>query len=63
MLRAGERRDGERLTMLVRARDETAPLRDGMLVSRTHLPHAIDGLAVELVGVEGTRGEAAGVPR
>lgn len=63
VLRAGERRDGERLTMLVRARDETAPLRDGMLVSRTHLPHAIDGLAVELVGVEGTRGEAAGVPR
>jgi hypothetical protein len=63
VLRAGERRDGERLAMLVRARDEAAPLRDGMLVSRTHLPHAIDGLAVEVVGGGGAGGAAAGATR
>ena len=68
VVRAGERRDGERLVMLVRARDEAAPLREGMLVSRTHLPHAIDGLAVEVVGdtvvgAQGSGGEAAGAAR
>lgn len=44
-LRAGERRDAERLQLLVRA--DTLPA--GSTVMVTHLPHAIDGLAVELV--------------
>jgi multidrug efflux pump subunit AcrA (membrane-fusion protein) len=45
VLRAGERRDAERLQLLVRA--DTLPA--GSTVMVTHLPHAIDGLAVELV--------------
>ncbi len=43
--RAGERRDGERLQLLVRAETLLA----GSTVMITHLPHAIDGLAVELL--------------
>ena len=47
---------------------KAAPLREVMLVSRTHLPHAIDGLAVEVVGdtvvgAQGSGGEAAGAAR
>ena len=53
VVRAGERRDGERLAVLVRARDATTALRAGQSILATHLPHAIDGLAVEIVG--GTR--------
>lgn len=45
VLREGERRDAERLQLLVRA--DTLPA--GSTVMVTHLPHAIDGLAVELV--------------
>jgi len=45
VLRAGERRDAERLQLLVRA--DTLPA--GSMVMVTHLPHAIDGLAVELI--------------
>lgn len=43
--RAGERRDGERLQLLVRADALVA----GSTVMVTHLPHAIDGLAVEVI--------------
>lgn len=43
--RAGERREGEGLQLLVRAEG----LATGMQIMRTHLPHAIDGLAVEVV--------------
>lgn len=50
VVRAGERRDGEHLAVLVRARDETAALREGQRILSTHLPHAINGLAVEIVG-------------
>jgi hypothetical protein len=49
VVRAGERRDGERLSVLVRARDDSAALRAGQRILATHLPHAIDGLAVEIL--------------
>lgn len=44
--RVGERRDGGSVRVLVRA----AGLRAGETVMSTHLPNAIDGLAVEVVG-------------
>jgi RND family efflux transporter MFP subunit len=53
VVRAGERRDGERLSVLVRARDDSTALRAGQRILATHLPHAIDGLAVEIL--EGAR--------
>ncbi len=43
--RIGERRDGKDLQLLVRA----AELGAGSTVMVTHLPHAIDGLAVEVI--------------
>lgn len=49
IVRAGERREGERLTLLVRPRADAPPLADGARILATHLPHAIDGLAVEVV--------------
>ena len=48
--RAGERRDGSTLTLLVRPANDTDELRSGTRILATHLPHAIDGLAVEVVG-------------
>ncbi|MDX9884859.1 efflux RND transporter periplasmic adaptor subunit [Thauera sp.] len=48
--RAGERRDGSTLTLLVRPANDTTELRSGTRILATHLPHAIDGLAVEVVG-------------
>lgn len=48
--RAGERRDGSTLTLLVRPSASTDGLRPGTRILATHLPHAIDGLAVEVVG-------------
>ena len=48
--RAGERRDGGTLTLLVRPAAETGALASGARILATHLPHAIDGLAVEVVG-------------
>lgn len=48
--RAGERRDGSALTLLVRPSASTDGLRPGTRILATHLPHAIDGLAVEVVG-------------
>lgn len=47
--RAGERRDGSVLTLLVRPVTQTDALRPGTRILATHLPHAIDGLAVEVV--------------
>ena len=47
--RAGERRDGSTLTLLVRPADATDELHSGTRILATHLPHAIDGLAVEVV--------------
>lgn len=43
--RVGERREGDAVRLLVRAE-----LPSGALVMTTHLPNAIDGLAVEVVG-------------
>ncbi len=43
--RAGERRDGDSLRLLVRSE----ALQPGTAVMTTHLPHAIDGLAVEVL--------------
>lgn len=48
--RAGERRDGGTLNLLVRPAAATDALRSGTRILATHLPHAIDGLAVEVVG-------------
>ena len=48
--RAGERRDGGTLTLLVRPATATEALARGTRILATHLPHAIDGLAVEVVG-------------
>lgn len=48
--RAGERRDGGTLTLLVRPAASAQALASGMRILATHLPHAIDGLAVEVVG-------------
>ncbi len=50
IVRAGERREGSALTLLVRAAGSEDALRDGTRILATHLPHAIDGLAVEVVG-------------
>ncbi|MDX9716640.1 MAG: biotin/lipoyl-binding protein [Thauera sp.] len=50
VIRAGERREGDVLTLLVRPRDEGGLLPNGQRILGTHLPHAIDGLAVEVVG-------------
>jgi hypothetical protein len=38
------------LTLLVRPANDTDELRSGTRILATHLPHAIDGLAVEVVG-------------
>lgn len=46
--RVGERRDGDEVQLLVRA----ARLGVGSIVMVTHLPHAIDGLAVEVIQPE-----------
>lgn len=46
--RVGERRDGDEVQLLVRA----AQLGVGSIVMVTHLPHAIDGLAVEVIQPE-----------
>ena len=48
--RAGERREGSTLTLLVRPAAAHAGLRSGARILATHLPHAIDGLAVEVTG-------------
>ena len=48
--RAGERRDGGTLTLLVRPATAAEALARGTRILATHLPHAIDGLAVEVVG-------------
>ena len=48
--RAGERREGSTLTLLVRPAGTHAELRSGARILATHLPHAIDGLAVEVIG-------------
>lgn len=53
--RAGERRDGDALRLLLRADGLPA----GTPVMTTHLPHAIDGLAVEIVGGGAARLAAA----
>lgn len=50
IVRAGERREGNTLELLVRAAAPGDLLRDGTRILATHLPHAIDGLAVEVVG-------------
>lgn len=50
IVRAGERRKGNTLELLVRAAAPGDLLRDGTRILATHLPHAIDGLAVEVVG-------------
>ncbi|MHB1374934.1 MAG: efflux RND transporter periplasmic adaptor subunit [Thauera sp.] len=50
IVRAGERREGSALTLLVRAAGSGEALGDGTRILATHLPHAIDGLAVEVVG-------------
>lgn len=50
IVRAGERREGNTLTLLVRAAGAGDALSDGTRILATHLPHAIDGLAVEVVG-------------
>lgn len=62
VLRVGERREGSELTLLVRPRPEAPPLPPDARMLSTHLPHAIDGLAVEVVGsVPG--GQATGEAR
>ena len=48
--RAGERREGSTLTLLVRPAQENPTLGNGARILTTHLPHAIDGLAVEVIG-------------
>lgn len=48
--RAGERREGSTLTLLVRPAQENPTLGNGARILATHLPHAIDGLAVEVIG-------------
>jgi hypothetical protein len=50
--RAGERREGRTLTLLVRPARENPTLGSGVRILATHLPHAIDGLAVEVIGVQ-----------
>ena len=50
--RAGERREGSTLTLLVRPAQENPTLGNGARILTTHLPHAIDGLAVEVIGVQ-----------
>ena len=53
--RVGERREGEEVRLLVRA----PQLDTGSTVMVTHLPHAIDGLAVEVIQPESRTAPAA----
>ncbi len=50
VVRVGERREGSALTLLVRPALDGTALPSGARILATQLPHAIDGLAVEVIG-------------